>query len=137
LFKKPKERTEKICSRGKGEILCCRSQFNARFARQRRALPFSSHRPASLISNFRSAASTLGKWNRTHRALIRIEGIIFRATKLSIERCETLIACASCGRFNNAKSFVAASGTNTLGVRAAWRVLLVVFCVVMVVPFYL
>jgi hypothetical protein len=33
------------------------------------------HRPAARISNFRSAASTLGRWNLTQRGLIRMQAI--------------------------------------------------------------
>jgi hypothetical protein len=95
------------------------------------------HRPTSRISNFRNAAITEGKWNLTHLAESFRKGILFDFVQLSTVRGETLIARASCGRFKSARSSPTDNGTSTFGTRAAWRVLLVVFCVVMVVPFYL
>ena len=74
-----------------------------------------AQRPASRISNFRSAVITLGKWYLTQRALIRTTGMSLRFAMLSIVLFETLTARARSGFVISPKTSAAVSvaGTTT------------------------
>src|SRR5262249_14007648 len=65
--------------------------------------------PVSFTSNFRSAASTLGMLNLTHRLDRRRNGIRFSRTQLSIVRGLTDAACAILFLFTRAEPFSAGS----------------------------